>query len=246
MTPPRFYRKAIKLRRVERFAKTPNKPSGKTPSKTPESVSRTLPLQQPPKETPQQVLVINGSAEMAGAITRQLLYTLPNASIMYSPTLELASWILKSREINLVISSEILPDGGPQKIQSILRTLKRPPDMLIVGRSVGTSIAHLSNAGYHLVQRKQLAHTPLAEPPVQSKPPRKTPPIEQRVSTLGADLRNDLNNPLQEIVTMAFVARQSDNQRELSDSALEAIERAARQLAGTVEGLEDRIRAAVG
>ncbi|MGA1191380.1 MAG: hypothetical protein ACO3XO_03760 [Bdellovibrionota bacterium] len=238
MTPPRFYRKAIKLRRVDRF--------GETLTTSPESRPRALPLQETSREKPQQVLVINESAEMAGAITRQLLYTLPNASIMYSPTLELASWILKSREINLVISSEILPDGGPQKIQSILRTLKHPPDMLIVGRSVGTSITHLSNAGYHLVQRKQLAPTPLAEAPVRSDLPRKTPPIEQRVSTLGADLRNDLNNPLQEIVTMAFVARQSDNQRELSDSALEAIERAARQLAGTVEGLEDRIRAAVG
>ncbi len=238
MTPPRFYRKAIKLRRVDRF--------GETPTTSPESSPLALPLQETSRKKPQQVLVINESAEMAGAITRQLLYTLPNASIMYSPTLELASWILKSREINLVISSEILPDGGPQKLQSILRTLKHPPDMLIVGRSVGTSIAHLSNAGYHLVQRKQIAPPPLTEAPVRSIPPRSTPPIEQRVSTLGADLRNDLNNPLQEIVTMAFVARQSDNQRELSDSALEAIERAARQLAGTVEGLEDRIRAAVG
>jgi len=237
MTPPLFYRKVIRLRTAE--------PSSRQTIGKP----RQIPSQQSLENQKQVVLIINGSAEMAGAITRELLYSLPDASIMYSPTLDLASWILKSRTINLIISSEILPDGGPQKIQSILQNQANPPDLLIVGRSVGRSITHLSNAGYHLIKRRNLSRSTSERvfTPRDLHAPRPTlPNIKSQVSTLGADLRNDLNNPLQEIVTMAFVARQSDNQRELSDNALEAIERAARQLAGTVEGIEERIRAVVG
>ena len=44
---------------------------------------------------------------------------------------------------------------------------------------------------------------------------------------------------------MAFVARQTREQQELSNDALMAIEKAASQLAGTVSGLEDRIKRAV-
>ncbi|MCI5066356.1 hypothetical protein MRY87_11590 [bacterium] len=252
MTTPHFFRKMVQLETVPAaYLQTPRERAHR-PAR--------------PAEQEQQVLVINGSGEMAGAITRQLRAALPNASIMYAPTIELAGWILRTRQIDLIISSDLLPDGGTHKLHRVIEQLRTPPDLLIVGRSVRRSVQELRKVGYQMVSRTTLLPPSKREEPPRSsrsllpraetvQPPAQPPRREEklpepssfssRVSSLGADLRNDLNNPLQEIVTMAFVARQSQAQQELSHDALQAIERAAKQLAGTVSGLEDRIRAAV-
>ena len=64
------------------------------------------------------------------------------------------------------------------------------------------------------------------------------------MKNLGADIRNDLNNPLQEIVAMVFVAKAS-GQSETADKALEAISNAAQNMAVVVSTLEDKIRGIV-
>jgi signal transduction histidine kinase len=66
-----------------------------------------------------------------------------------------------------------------------------------------------------------------------------------QVSALGADLRNDLNNPLQEIVAMAFVATSSDGLSPVAEEALNAIQRAASNMSSVVNSLEDKIRSVV-
>ena len=74
--------------------------------------------------------------------------------------------------------------------------------------------------------------------------------LEQKQSTsaislLGADLRNDLNNPLQEIVAMAFVATSSSELSSTAEEALGAIQRAATSMASVIDTLEDKIRGAI-
>jgi signal transduction histidine kinase len=72
--------------------------------------------------------------------------------------------------------------------------------------------------------------------------------LKKRITHLGADLRNDLNNPLQEIVAMAFVASAfldtNDGQplSEETDRALRAINQAAQGMAQVVNNLEQKIR----
>ena len=68
--------------------------------------------------------------------------------------------------------------------------------------------------------------------------------VDESVKNLGADIRNDLNNPLQEIVAMVFVAKAS-GQSETADKALEAISNAAQNMAVVVSTLEDKIRGIV-
>jgi len=66
-----------------------------------------------------------------------------------------------------------------------------------------------------------------------------------QISSLGADIRNDLNNPLQEIVAMAFVATSSDGLSPIAEEALSAIQRAATNMSSVVNSLEDKIRSVV-
>jgi signal transduction histidine kinase len=65
------------------------------------------------------------------------------------------------------------------------------------------------------------------------------------LALLGADIRNDLNNPLQEIVAMAFVATSSSQLSATAEEALGAIQRAATSMASVINSLEDKIRTAV-
>ena len=68
----------------------------------------------------------------------------------------------------------------------------------------------------------------------------------ETISSLGADLRNDLNNPLQEIVAMLFVAKAGGPVANgPTAQALDAIDRAAKNMASVVKTLEDKIRRAV-
>jgi signal transduction histidine kinase len=72
-----------------------------------------------------------------------------------------------------------------------------------------------------------------------------TAPLTRTISELGADLRNDLNNPLQEIVAMAFVAHASAGLSPVAEQALSAIQRAAGSMEAVVKNIEDKIRGVV-
>lgn len=188
------------------------------------------------------VLVINASHEMAKEITLQLTLKLPGCSITYAPTLELARFVLTRKKIDLIVSSPVLPDGSILKLREILSEHASPPDLVVVGNINVHNAETLSQMGYEYVKFKKLsAATPKREElfPIIHK--RR---VDESIKTLGADIRNDLNNPLQEIVAMVFVAK-ATGESSTTTQALEAIDKAAQNLASIVRGLEDKIRGVV-
>jgi hypothetical protein len=200
-------------------------------------------LQNPVSESKDTtVLVINASHEMAKEITLQLTLKIPGCSIAYAPTLELARFVLTRKKIDLIVSSPVLPDGSILKLKEILNELQNAPDLVVVGNINIHNAETLSQMGYEYVKFKKLS---LSSPRKETSFPiihkRK---VDESLKSLGADIRNDLNNPLQEIVAMVFVAK-ATGESETTSTALEAIDKAAQNLASIVSGLEDKIRGAV-
>jgi hypothetical protein len=190
------------------------------------------------------VLVINDGQEMAKEITLQLTLSFPGCAITYAPTIELARWILARRKVSLIVSSPVLPDGGIGRLRDSLQKLQSPPDVVVVGDMALKSAELFGQSGYEFAAVRRLA--PKAEPHARttkssipaSKPLR---PVDSKIRSLGADLRNDLNNPLQEIVAMVFVAQATGALSESTGQALEAIDRAAKNMAQVVSKLEQKM-----
>ena len=189
------------------------------------------------------VLVINSSQEMAKEITMQLTLSLPGCSITYAPTLELARWILSRRKMDLVVSNAILPDGSISRLQDVLQKLDQPPDLVVVGNAGNSHM--LDQSGYRMTSARKIGTVQTNNGATLSVRQQSLPSLTQSIKSLGADIRNDLNNPLQEIVAMVFVAKAIGGEGKGTNQALEAIDRAANNMAQVVKGLEDKIRAAV-
>jgi hypothetical protein len=196
-----------------------------------------LPQGPAPSQVGATVLVINASQDMAQEITVELSRTLPGCSILFAPTLNLALWMLKRRSIDIILSSSILPDGPLTKLHESLELLSPPPELVILSDLSATRSDLGSHPGYRFVELRRV-------PTQRSYSPSTEQPLPQ-ISTLGADLRNDLNNPLQEIVAMAFVATASQGLSPIAEEALGAIQRAASNMASVVNSLEDKIRTVV-
>jgi signal transduction histidine kinase len=189
-------------------------------------------------QTGATVLVVNASQETAQEITLELSRTLPGCSILFAPTLQLALWILKRRSIDIILSSAVLPDGPLSRLHESLECLSSPPELVILSDLTTTRAELGSHPGYRFVElRRVQSHTPYAPAPVNAH--------VTQISSLGADIRNDLNNPLQEIVAMAFVATSSDGLSPIAEEALSAIQRAATNMSSVVNSLEDKIRSVV-
>lgn len=209
-----------------------------------------------------RVLVINGSTEMAKEISLQLTLSIPGCAIMYAPSIELARLILLRRDVDLIVSSTLLPDGGTSRLQALLQKYaqrspqRKPPTLVLVGEAPAGLLKDLSRDGYdvsHVRRVSSVGQLPenafhsLSGTVLSRTEQLRRPRIEHRaIRSLGADLRNDLNNPLQEIVAMVFVARSSaDNESGVTSKALDAIDRAAKNMAAVVKSLEDKISSAV-
>lgn len=182
------------------------------------------------------VLVVNASQDMAQEITIELSRTLPGSSILFAPTLHLALWMLKRRQIDIILSSSTLPDGPLSKLHESLELMQPPPELVILSDLTTTRSELGSHPGYRFVELRR----------VNSRQPFAAPQFGQRnIASLGADIRNDLNNPLQEIVAMAFVAHASQGLSPTAEQALTAIQKAAANMASVVNNLEDKIRSVV-
>ena len=181
------------------------------------------------------VLVINASQSMAHEITLELSRTLPGSTILFAPTLSLALWILKRRQINLILSSAILPDGALGTLHQFIELMSPPPELVVISNLHSTRAELGSHPGYRFVELRRVSTRQGEERQV----------IQSRISELGANIRNDLNNPLQEIVAMAFVAHSSQGLSPMAEEALSAIQRAAGNMADVVNMLEDKIRVVV-
>lgn len=189
------------------------------------------------------VLVINASQGLAQEITVELSRTLPGATILFAPTLHLALWILKRRSIDIILSSSVLPDGPLGKLHEFLELMSPPPELVIISDLTTTRSEMGSHPGYRFVELRRVSIRQQQPPPTQI-PPSPAAPLS-RISELGADIRNDLNNPLQEIVAMAFVAHSSQGLSPSAEQALSAIQRAATNMATVVNKIEEKIRSAV-
>jgi signal transduction histidine kinase len=181
------------------------------------------------------VLVINASQSMAHEITLELSRTLPGSTILFAPTLSLALWILKRRQINLILSSAILPDGALGTLHQFIELMSPPPELVVISDLHSTRAELGSHPGYRFVELRRVSTRQGEDRQV----------IQSRISELGANIRNDLNNPLQEIVAMAFVAHSSQGLSPMAEEALSAIQRAAGNMADVVNMLEDKIRVVV-
>lgn len=186
------------------------------------------------------VLVINASQNMAHEITLELSRTLPGSTILFAPTLSLALWILKRRQINLILSSAILPDGALATLHQVIEVMSPPPELVVISDLHSTRAELGSHPGYRFVELRRVS---TRQGDVrQGEGPHV---MASRISELGANIRNDLNNPLQEIVAMAFVAHSSQGISPMAEEALSAIQRAADNMADVVNRLEDKIRVVV-
>lgn len=183
----------------------------------------------PPSEIP-TILVVNATTEAAQQITSELSLALPDAEILFAPTIAIAELLIKRRTIDLIISNSLLPDGPESRLESIVQGSTTPPELLVVGGSF--TAERLRESTYscrlwrHLGEQKQRKRS--------------------AVAALGSDLRNDLNNPLQEIVALLYVAKSTGTASPLALQALDAIERATKNMTAVVKGLEEKIRTAVG
>ena len=182
------------------------------------------------------VLVVNASTAMAKEMSVLLTDAIPGCSITFAPSIELASWILSRKRVGLVISSPILPDGGISRLQFQLNKMQEPPDLVVVGDNKLSKQELTFGSRYKVASHRAV--------PTEQFPKivRKELPADlSRIKELGSDIRNDINNPLQEIVTMVFIAKSSGALTESTASALGAIEGAAKNLAGVVQKIEQRI-----
>ncbi|MCB0353033.1 MAG: hypothetical protein KDD64_05885 [Bdellovibrionales bacterium] len=189
------------------------------------------------------VLVINSGRDMAREITHQLTMALPGCSMTFAPSFELARWILRRRTIDLIVSSPILPDGGIEQLQSELNTMECPPDLVVVGEVTNSGAQALGELGYQFAKLKKLGSGGMAQ--AVNFDVNNGGDLREKVKELGADIRNDLNNPLQEIVAMVFVAQAAGQAAPMTNKALTAIDQAAKNMANYVNRLEQKIEKVV-
>jgi hypothetical protein len=216
----------------------PPKQTAASVAPIPPVVSQTISSKTSKGDSP-TVLVINASQHMAHEITHQLSVTLPGSTILFAPTLNLALWILKRRNIDLILTSSLLPDGPLPRLHEFLEQMSPPPELVVLS-DISASRSELeSHPGYRFVELRRLSAQ------TREMFTEEEPDITQTISNLGADIRNDLNNPLQEIVALAFVAHSSQGLSPSAEQALSAIQAAASNMATVVNKLEDKIRGAV-
>jgi hypothetical protein len=191
-----------------------------------------------------RVLVLNSSRGFAKEITLELTLRIPGCSIMYSPSLELAKLLLQRRKVDLVVSAPLLPDGPVSRLESLLEQMQDPPDIVVVSER-SRPLTWISACRYTLADCRRIGPTQVASATKPQRVPEGPSKGNACIKELGADLRNDLNNPLQEIVAMTYVARAAGSASASTLQALEAIDRAARNMSGVVNSLEAKIRAVV-
>ena len=186
-------------------------------------------------DTFRTALIINASRSMAESMNDEVAQALPGCHVVYAPTIATARCVLSRGKIDLVVSSMILPDGNVSKLNDIFSKMDSPPTVIVVGNVYERPLEVLRESGYQCASLQ----TPNGEVSNADN-------LSSSLQVLGADIRNDLNNPLQEIVAMVFVAQSDNESNELLDQALGAIEKAAKNMANVVSNIEDKIRGAVG
>jgi anion-transporting ArsA/GET3 family ATPase len=170
------------------------------------------------------VLVLNSNRDMANEIASQLASKVDECNIIYAPTLETAKILLKKRTVDLIVSSPMLPDGHITRLQPMLESLPHPPNIVIFADKEKRGLELFESPSYQFISVRQVTSTDQLKP----------------LQEVSQEIRDSLNNPLQEIVALVFVAH-TTRCSETTNRALDAIEQAAQKMAGIVWGLEDKI-----
>lgn len=180
------------------------------------------------------VLVLGVAEKLATPLMENLKSQDEFGQILFAPTLGVAEWLLLKRPVSLVISTAHLPDGELKDLKKLLYRMIDIPSLIVLGShdDVAQEIA--------VAQRRKA-------PPLVHRKMHKldAPALTQSIKVLGADLRNDLNNPLQEIVTMIYVAKMGGVDASVAREALAAIEKAASQMASVVGSFEGRMHSSI-
>lgn len=194
------------------------------------------------------VLVINADHEMAKELTLQLSIQIPGCSIVFAPTLALAKLMLRRRKIDFIVSSAILPDGSLRDLEQIICKIEQRPNVLVFGAMNMGQTDSFRDANYEIAGFRRFEQADPRQANLPLGPQNKSADkLQKHISTLGADIRNDLNNPLQEIVAMVFVAQAASADPDPNiQQALTAIDNAAKNMSEYVNELEGKIRDVVG
>jgi hypothetical protein len=174
--------------------------------------------------SPFKILLINSCQKLAKDISTELSSKIPAANITFAPTITLAKIILNKIHFDIVVSSSFLPDGSCRLIEAFINSQER--------KSLFFIIKNVSDVD-GLISKLDL--------PSQIE----KHGLEHMIQDLGADIRNDINNPLQEIVSMLYVAKSENLSPEVASQALDAIGKAAGNLSSVVKQLEGKIRGVV-
>ncbi len=174
-----------------------------------------------------KILIINNSSALAFHLKFELEHLLPGCEMVFTPTIEAAAIMLKSEDFSVVIAEASV---NKKDLTFQLEQCVAPPNLILVGSEEAEILGLAHSVIFELASVRAIKPLPHVEDPVQ---------------TVGNDLRNDLNNPLQAILASVYVAKHLDAASEEAALALDAISHAASQMASTVRGLESRIRRAV-
>lgn len=237
MSQIKSWRKVLGKESKEALIKRKNVVLGDKTNEVSKSVTSTEVSNIPDRRPDFSVLVVNSSRAMANVITEEIKSHLPASTITYAPTVDLASFILKKDQIDLVVSSPLLPDGSISKLEALLERDEKAPEIVIMGDmdlEVGKDLFRGNLYEIAALKRISSGNVQGSRGDAASR--------ETSMVNLGADIRNDLNNPLQEIVAMVYVAKSHGLVSEPTQQALHAIESAAKKMAGVVNELEGRIR----
>ena len=191
-----------------------------------------------------KVLVINSCQKMAKEITLELMQSFVGAAITYAPTFTLAKLILNKRNFDVIVSSSRMPDGRVQTLQETLNSKENPPALVVIGDAKSAKGEMLGVSGYLFSSLRKIDQAAIRQN-IRVETASNLQKAPDPIQNLGADLRNDLNNPLQEIVAMVYVARSQAASADVTQEALEAITRATKNLSSVVKGIEQKIRLAV-
>jgi hypothetical protein len=162
------------------------------------------------RSTLREILVIGADIKEADLIAHELKAYAPDCQIYYSPNLQLSASILSRKEIELVITNNLIAKDFSDQLEYLILRATSYPKLLVLDNLGESENSSGLNSD----------HDPIAE--------------------LGSDLRDKLNNYLQQIVSFVFAAQNSSGRD--STAALSYIDKAARDMANTVSGIEDQIR----
>jgi hypothetical protein len=184
-----------------------------------------------------KILVVNGDSVLASQVMVQLKQLGSSVIPLFVPSLKAAQLMLRRSSFDLIIGSAMLPDGPLTGLEQDLQKVKNPPPVIVVDTIEEAAEVPLDQE-YRFAKLRHIKRS-LYQHDIEISQSLLTHDryIDSVLHEVSTDLRDKLNNPLQEIVAMVYVARNAPSETALVHSALQAIERAAQEMNGAVHSV---------